>query len=147
MRNISCFLTEEAVRARTKTVTRRLGWHFLKVGTLLRVVRKGMGLKPGERIVPLAVVEVIAVSRQPLETMTLAETPFGVNEVVREGFDHKKMTPAGFVEMFCKHMNCTPKTVVTRIQWTYVSRCLGCGFEISKDSEFCGECTCEEDCL
>lgn len=147
MRNISCFLTEDAVRAGTKTVTRRIGWHFLKVGTMLRVVRKGMGLKPGERIVPLAVVEVVSVQREPLETMVLREPPFGHNEVCQEGFDPQKMTPEAFVEFFCQHMKCTPKTVVTRIQWRYRSRCLQCGFEISKDSDYCGECTCEQDCL
>jgi hypothetical protein len=26
-------------------------------------------------------------------------------------------------------------------------RCLGCGWVISKDSDYCGECTCEEDTL
>lgn len=36
---------------------------------------------------------------------------------------------------------------ITRIQWRYESRCLQCGFEISEDSSYCGECTCEEDSL
>lgn len=27
-----------------------------------------------------------------------------------------------------------------------LGRCRGCGFKISKDSEWCGECLCEHDC-
>lgn len=137
MRNISCFYTQQAVRDRIKTVTRRLGWKNLKAGALLRVVVKGMGLKRGEKIQPLAIVRVVSVRHETLSRITQAD-------VRREGFDR---TPESFVEMFCHHMNCTPQTVVTRVEWKYESRCLSCGFEISKDSDFCGECTCEEDCL
>lgn len=34
-RNMSFSMTTEAVRNRTKTVTRRLGWEFLKPGDIL----------------------------------------------------------------------------------------------------------------
>lgn len=46
-RNMSFTLTIEQMRARTKTVTRRKGWAFLKPGDLVWAVVKGMGLKPG----------------------------------------------------------------------------------------------------
>jgi hypothetical protein len=37
-----------------------------------------------------------------------------------------------------------PKVVVTI---TRAGKCKGCGYKISPDSEFCGECICEEDSL
>jgi len=42
-RMISMFLTQQQVKARTKTVTRRLGWRWLKPGTLLQPVVKAQG--------------------------------------------------------------------------------------------------------
>jgi len=66
-------------------------------------------------------------------------------EVHKEGF--LDWTPKQFVEFFCRAFKCEPTQWVTRIEWTYESRCLSCGFEISKDSSFCGECACEEDSL
>lgn len=145
MRNISCSLTTEQVRARTKFVTRRLGWKFLKPDTLLRVVEKAMGLKPGEKIVPLAIVRVIYVRRERLRAMICNGNYYGRCEVELEGFPEK--TPLQFVDMFCEHMGVGPDQEITRIEWKYESRCLICGFEISKDSTHCGECTCEEDSL
>ena len=44
-RNMSFSMTTEAIRDRSKTVTRRLGWSFLQPGDLLWAVEKGMGLK------------------------------------------------------------------------------------------------------
>jgi hypothetical protein len=38
MRSMSFALTTDQVRARTKTVTRRLGWTFLKAGDRIRAV-------------------------------------------------------------------------------------------------------------
>ena len=86
MRNISCSHTKEQVRNRTKTVTRRLGWKNLKPGTLLRIVEKAMGLKPGEQIVPLAVVRVKEVTREALNKVT-------PDDCVKEGFP--QMSPSG----------------------------------------------------
>jgi len=42
-RCMSFSMTTDAVRNRTKTVTRRLGWNFLKPGDLLWAVEKGWG--------------------------------------------------------------------------------------------------------
>ena len=47
---MSFALTTAQIMEGTKTVTRRLGWLHAKPGQLLRPVRKGMGLRPGERI-------------------------------------------------------------------------------------------------
>ena len=44
-RNMSFAMTTEQIRARTKTVTRRFGWWFLKAGDQVWAVEKAMGLK------------------------------------------------------------------------------------------------------
>ncbi len=68
-RLMSVSLTERAVVERRKTVTRRLGWTFLKPGDRLTLCRKVMGRKPGEPLVRLADVEVVSVRRERLMDM------------------------------------------------------------------------------
>lgn len=111
MRLMSVALTEYAVRQRTKTVTRRLGWLFLKVGDRITLCRKVMGRKPGERIERICDVEITAIRREPLRRIT-------AEDVRREGFTGH--TPMWFINMFCEHMKCTPDTEVTRITWRYL---------------------------
>src|SRR4051812_45221439 len=72
--------TERAVRERRKTVTRRLGWRFLKPGDHLTLCRKVMGRRSGEVLIRIAEVEVTSVRREPLSAMTDAD-------VEREGVD------------------------------------------------------------
>lgn len=111
MRLISFSLTADQVRARTKTETRRLGWRHLRVGEVLRGVKKAMGRKPGEELVTLAIVRVEQLRRERLDAIT-------ADAVQREGFPD--LTPAGFVSMFCTHMKCDPSVTVTVIQFSYV---------------------------
>lgn len=134
MQNISCSHTIAQVRARSKTVTRRLGWAGLQPGTLLRVVEKAMGLKPGEKIVPLAVVRVVSVRRERLIDMT-------DEDCAREGFP--QMDRLEFIRFFARAFKCDPRKTVTRIQWKYERRCLICGFKIHPDCRTCGECAHE----
>lgn len=108
---MSVALTEEQVRARTKTVTRRLGWLFLKPGDRSTLCRKVMGRRKGEPLVRIAEVEVVSVDRVPLDCITHAD-------VEREGFPGA--SPEAFVDFFCVHMKCAPDTVVTRIKWRYL---------------------------
>ena len=110
-RLMSVALTEEQVRARTKTVTRRLGWKFLRPGTQLTLVRKAMGLKRGESPVRIAEVEVVSVRRELLRDIAPGDT-------AREGFPN--MTGGEFIDFFCEHMKCKPWAVVTRIEWRYL---------------------------
>ena len=110
-RLMSVALTEDAVRERRKTVTRRLGWTFLDVGDTLTLCRKVMGRKPGEPLVRICDVEVRSIRREPLRKVDWAE-------VEREGFPG--MTPKAFVDFFCEQMRCTPATEVTRIEWRYL---------------------------
>lgn len=50
MRNISFALTTPQFKSRSKDVTRRIGWWFLKPGDVVMGVEKGMGLKKGEKV-------------------------------------------------------------------------------------------------
>lgn len=113
MRLMSFALTTPQVLARTKTVTRRLGWTVLKPGDYIQAVEKGMGLRKGERVRRLAVLRVEDVTRERLRE------GLSQSDVMREGFPG--MTPAAFVEMFCRtHRGCTPDTIITRIAFSYV---------------------------
>lgn len=111
MRRISFSLTKSQIRDRSKTVTRRAGWRFLKVGDLLQGVEKAMGLKPGEQQVRLAVVRVVDVRRERIDAITDAD-------VAREGFPG--LTAEEFVALYCKAMRGKPSDECTRIEFEYV---------------------------
>lgn len=105
-------LTEPQVRARTKDVTRRVGWLNLTPGTRLTLCRKVMGRRAGDPLVRIVNVEVVSVRRERLDTIT-------PEDVAREGFPD--WTPERFVAMFCEtHRGCTPASQVTRIEWRYL---------------------------
>ena len=111
MRNMSFSLTERQLLDGIKTVTRRIGWDFLKRGDRLRAVRKSMGLKRGEHPVVLGVIEVVMVSRERLCHIRQAE-------VCAEGFP--RMTRKEFIQFFCRHMKCPADVMVTRIEFRLV---------------------------
>ncbi|EIU68608.1 Uncharacterised protein [Mycobacteroides abscessus subsp. abscessus] len=111
-RLMSVSLTEAAVVARTKTVTRRMGWLNLKPGDRLTLCRKVMGRKKDEPLVRLVDVEVVSVYRQQLNAITR-------EDVAREGFPG--WTSGRFVKFFCdSHKGCEPWSAVTRIEWRYL---------------------------
>lgn len=112
MRLISFALTKRQFKDGSKDVTRRLGWLNLKPGQRLRAVYKAMGLKKGEHPEELGVIEVVSVRREPLGFIDL-------DDCRREGFPN--LDPLGFVLMFCEHMDCTPVTIVTRIEFRRVA--------------------------
>lgn len=119
---MSVSLTEQAVRERRKTVTRRLGWRFLKPGTRLTLCRKVMGRRTGEPLVRIAEVEVIDVRRERLWDITDAD-------IVREGVDPAlfeetytdtgQPTTQAWIAWFCEHMDVMPDAEITRIEWRY----------------------------
>lgn len=112
-RLMSVALTEQAVRDRTKTVTRRLGWQHLMPGDRLTLCRKVQGRKPGEPLERIATVLVLDVRREPLSFIDS-------DDVVREGFPGWYGNPQAFVDMFCAAMRCGPHDLVTRIEWRYL---------------------------
>ena len=111
MRHMSFALTTEQIRNQTKTVTRRVGWEFLKVGDSVQAVEKAQGLKKGEKVTRLCVLDVTGVRRERLPAIT-------DSDVVREGFP--EMNAADFIELFCRVNRCQPDAVVTRIEFRYV---------------------------
>jgi hypothetical protein len=121
VRNISFSMTTDQFKARTKTVTRRLGWTKLGPGDELMACRKCMGLKPGEKIERLGAIRVKSVRRERLSAMT-DDLDYGFSECALEGFaEHPTFRwPSGFVEFFCGSHACTPDTVVTRIEYEYL---------------------------
>lgn len=121
MRNISFAMTTPQFRDRTKTVTRRMGWASLKIGEVLCGVRKGQGLKRGEKIERLGKIRVLDVRREKLRRLT-DDLDYGFAETEREGFPqyHPKNWPSEFVQFFCASHGCTPEDTVTRIEYEYV---------------------------
>jgi len=110
-RNMSFFLTTEQIRNRTKTVTRRRGWGHLKPGERFWAIVKGQGLKKGEKVERIALLECVRNRPECLDNILPAD-------VVREGFPD--MTPGEFVEMFCRNMGGDRVQIVNRIEFKYV---------------------------
>lgn len=118
MRNISFSLTTQQFKDRTKDVTRRLDWSYLKPGDRLSACEKVMGRRPGEPLVRLGVIEVVSMRREPLFKLT-QDPAYGADECRREGFPDMK--PWEFVAFFTEHLKGTsPATEVTRIEFRYI---------------------------
>ncbi len=112
MRNMSFALTTQQVKDRTKSVTRRFGWAFLKPNEKVRAVEKAMGLRPGEKIQRLCVIKIISTRWEPLKMITK-------EDCILEGFPD--MEPEEFVEMICKHYpGKNPDSEINRIEFEYV---------------------------
>jgi hypothetical protein len=119
---MSCSLTIDAVRARTKTVTRRHvdTWRTLKPGDRLTLIEKGMGLPKGARQVVLAEVEIVSVCLSPLASIVRP------GELEREGLPD--MTDVEFVDMWARSHGYGAVTdglsrlalPTRRIEWRYV---------------------------
>jgi len=114
MRNISFALTTDQVRNRTKTVTRRNGWRFLKRGDVLCAVEKSQGLRKGEKVKRICTIRVRRVSRERLDYLFAYP-----GDCTREGFPF--LLPSEFIRHFCEtHKGVTPETEITRIEFEYV---------------------------
>ena len=111
VRMMSFSHTVEQIRSRTKTVTRRLGWLDLKPGERFMAVKKAMGLKPGEKVERLALLECVSNRREPLMDVTR-------QDVTREGFPY--MTRFQFIRFFQSIANLPPDGKVSRIEFKYV---------------------------
>jgi hypothetical protein len=125
MRLMSFSMTQAQILAKTKFVTRRLGWVYVRPGMQVMPVVKSMGLRKGEKATMLLTepLTIVSVRRESLREMT-DDPEYGMAEVALEGFaGHSKYgTPEGFVTMFCeahKGKNVTPETRVTRLALEY----------------------------
>ncbi len=112
-RNMSFALTTPQFLNKTKDVTRRLGWDFLQPGDLLWAVKKAMGLRKGEQIQRLGLIEIVSVRAEPLNAITK-------EDVAREGFP--QWTPAEFINFFAGHNEVPQDTIVNRIEFRHLER-------------------------
>lgn len=111
MRNMSFSLTTPQFLDGSKTVTRRMGWRFLKGGEHVMAVEKGMGLKKGEKVKRLG--EIVIVKATQGRLLYMKKT-----DLALEGFP--KMTVAEFIVFFCKANKCNRFNFVTRIKFRRV---------------------------
>jgi hypothetical protein len=113
MRNISFALTPDQIESQVKTNTRRQGWWDLKPGTLLQPVRKGMGLKKGEKVQRLGVpIRIISVRREPLNAIT-------PEDVIAEGFPDWSCEQ--FIQFYAEHNRIEYHDFTNRIEFKYVN--------------------------
>lgn len=110
-RNMSFAMTTDQFRDRTKDVTRRFGWWFLKPGDVVMGVEKAMGLQKGQQIVRLGLIEIVSTRPEPLNAIT-------PDDVRREGFPD--WGPEQFVNMLVDHYRADPNATVNRIEFRYV---------------------------
>ena len=110
-RNMSFAMTTQQVRNRSKDVTRRFGWHFLKAGDIVCAVVKSMGLKKGEKVERLGMIEIVSTRLESLFEITQ-------EDVVREGFPD--WGPADFIDMLMTHYSAKPWHKVNRIEFKYL---------------------------
>lgn len=104
-------MTKEQIIARTKTVTHRYSWKFLKVGDILQGVEKGMGLKFGEKAVKLALIRVTKCHWEPLADITQ-------EDVIKEGFPD--WTPEQFIQFIYDNYGKHPCEKIHRIEFEYL---------------------------
>ena len=115
---MSFSLTAPQIRERSKTVTRRTGWRFLRPGDLVQAVEKSRGRKAGEPVRPLAVLRIVDVRAEPLARL-LTEPSYAEDELPREGFPC--WTRDDFVALFCKSNGLESANAdVTRIEFEYM---------------------------
>ena len=110
-RHMSFFLTQDQMRARSKTVTRRFGWKFLSPADILWAVEKGHGLKKGEQVKKIGLIEVVSTRWEPLNAITQ-------EDVSREGFPD--WSPEEFVSFLVKHHKCPVDEPVHRIEFKHI---------------------------
>ena len=126
-RRMSCALTTDAVRDRSKTVTRRHvdTWKNLKPGDRLTIVEKAMGLPKGAKQVVLAEVEVTDVRVEAIGLIH-DDVTWRHDEMAREGLP--LMTPVEFVSMWLRTHGYADRltspdrgsTPCRRIEWRYL---------------------------
>ena len=109
--NMSFSLTTAQYRNRSKTVTRRQGWWYLKPGDVFMGIEKGQGLKKGEKVKRMHASRVVSTREERICDIT-------PKDVVREGFPGK--SPEWFVDMYCKANKVDPFDFCNRIEFEHL---------------------------
>ena len=110
-RNMSYAMTTQQMRDGSKDVTRRFGWWFLKPGDYVWAVEKAMGLKKGEKVKRICLIQIVSTRPEPLNAIKQSD-------VVREGFPGWR--PRRFVKMLVDHYKADPSKIVNRIEFETV---------------------------
>lgn len=105
-KNMGFSMTIRQMYDGTKTVTRRLGWGYLKPGEIVCAVERNRGLKKGEGVKKIGLIEIQSVTQERLDQIT-------PEDCVREGFPD--MTPEQFIAMFMRSSGCSASRIVHRI--------------------------------
>ena len=108
---MSFSLTKDQVRNKTKFVTRRLGWWFLKPGDVVQACEQCQGLLKGQKFVKICQIRIVSTRPEPLKDITL-------DEVRLEGFP--EMSVWEYIQMFTEKMVCLDFDPVNRIEFEYV---------------------------
>ena len=118
MRRMAFSHTAPQIVDRSKTVTRRTGWRYLRPGDLIEAVEKSRGLKKGERVRVLGVLRVVSVRFEPLSKL-VTDARYAEDELPREGFPC--WSRDDFIAMFLR-VNALKSTavIVTRVEFEYV---------------------------
>lgn len=109
-RNMSFMQTAPQMRARTKTVTRRLGWTFLRPGEIIKACERARGLRR-EEIPVIALIRVVDVRREPLNAITR-------EDCIKEGYPDR--APEDFIALYGAANRCAPDRPVTRIEFEFM---------------------------
>jgi hypothetical protein len=110
---MSFALTTNQIINKTKTVTRRNGWWFLRPGDVVNAVEKAMGLKKGETVRRICQIQILSTRREQLNQIA-------PEDVAKEGFP--QWTSADFIEMYCAHNHCEDTATVNRIEFRYIPK-------------------------
>lgn len=114
MRNMSFSMTTSQFLDGSKDVTRRFGWRFLKPGDRVRAVKKAMGLKKGEKIEVLGIIEIVSTRDEPLNNITFEDCK-------REGFPD--FHPYDFIKMILKvYPKERPESFINRIEFKRIAQ-------------------------
>ena len=118
MRRMAFSHTSPQILDRSKTVTRRTGWRYLKPGDLIEAVEKSRGSKKGEPVRVLGVLRVVSVRFEPLSKL-VTDARYAEDELPREGFPC--WSRDDFIAMFLR-VNSLKSTAVkvTRVEFEYV---------------------------
>lgn len=111
-RNMSFMLTTTQMRARTKTVTRRMGWWNVKPGEVINACVQCQGLRKGQKVKVITQIRVVNARGEALEAIT-------PEDCVKEGFP--ELSPRQFMSLFITtHKGERPETIVNRIEFEYL---------------------------
>lgn len=109
---MSFALTTAQIRRRQKTVTRRNGWTFAKVGDVVQPVIKSQGIPRGGHVETIGgPIRFVDVRRERLDAIT-------IEDVAREGFPN--LTARAFIAIYLDANGGARDQIVTRIEFEYI---------------------------